>query len=268
MKLQPAEFNIKWIGSGLFNEYVHFYPSWAWISETTKGQAKQLSKWTTCREVLTSHLKKDIVGKHNNICIDHTRFALKSVYTKTSPIFRHNSIFSASDKAMETAMKILNVIEKEVGWDLTTITRLERRSFEDANKDNVIINKYIIMGPKEWMRATPLLSLYTLIIRSGWFKVFSKIEQTKDIVPMCNEIINIGSSVNKIRQHIELIGESYEYWLLLVLNEKRLFGRRKPTTIYNENDEYSGITKLITLSPDIDNITRKRWTELVKEYKK
>ena len=268
MKLLPTELSIIWINEESFEEYARFNPSLSWVGKDSKGKAEQLLRWTTCREIFTSQLKKDIVGKSNKICADHTRFALKSTYSKTSGALKHKGIFKSGDKAMETAMKMLNVIEKEAGWDLTVITKSKRKVIKNVDKDKVIINTYIIRGPKEWMRSTPVISLYTLIIRSGWFRGFSKIKQVEDIAPACKKIIDGECLIEKIRQHIELIKISYEYWLLLVLNIETLFGERLPNIIYKYNNEYSGISKLICLSHDIDGTTRERWTKLVKEYKK
>lgn len=268
MKLLPTEFSVSWLDKTDSEEYARFYPSLSWVGEDVNGKAKQLLRWTTCREIFISQLWRNIVDKQNKMCADHTRLALKSAYTKTSTIFKYKGIFRDSVKAMKTAMQMLNVIEKKAGWDLTVITKVEKKTINNANNDDVIINKYLIRGPKEWMSAPPLVSLYTLIIRSGWFREFSKIEQVEDIAPMCKKIIETTCSVAKIRQHLDLIEESYEYWLLLVLNEKALFGKRNPVIVYGRSNEYAGISKLIRLSQDIDATTRKRWAGLVKEYKK
>lgn len=268
MKLLPTEFSISWINKSESEEYARFYPSLSWVGKDINGKANQLLRWTTCREIFIANLGRDIVGKHGKMCTDHTRFALKSTYTKTSFIFKHKGIFRSSDKAMKTAMKMLNVIEKKAGWDLTVITKVEKNTIKNANNDEVIISKYLIRGPKEWMSAPPLLSLYTLVIRSGWFREFSKIEQVEDIAPMCKKIIEAPCSIDKIRQHLDLIEESYEYWLLLVLNEKALFGKRNPVIVYGRSNDHAGIAKLISLSHDIDTTTRKRWASLIKEYKK
>lgn len=268
MKLLHTEFSINWAESNNSEEYVRFHPLLSWIGRDVDGKAKQFLKWTTCREIFTSQLRKDIIGKNGNICTDYTRFALKSVYSKTSDISKHKGIFKSSDKAMETAMKLLNVIEKEAGLDLTVITKAEKKVIKNNNNGKNIINTYIIKGSKEWMKSTPVISLYTLIIRSGWFREFSKIKQVEDIAPICKKVIDAECSVVKIQQHMGLIEESYEYWLLLILNIETLFGNRTPANIYEHNDEYSGIAKLILLSHDIDSTTRKRWKKLVKGYKK
>ena len=270
MKLLHTEFSINWTEPNDSEEYARFNPSLAWIGKDVDGKAKQALRWTTCREILTSQLWRDIVGKHGNrrLCADHTRLALKSVYSKTSSIFKYKGIFRSSDKAMETAMNMLNVIEEKAGWDLTVITKSGKKIIKNHNNDEVIINKYLIRGPKEWMSATPLISLYTLIIRSGSFRALSKIKQVEDIAPMCKEIIEATCYIGKIQQHLCFVEESYEYWLLLVLNEKELFDKRTQATIYGRNNEHSGIAKLISLSHDIDVTTRKCWERLVKEYKK
>ena len=265
MKLLPAEFSVNWTMPNFSEKYARFYPSWAWIGETVNGKAKQLFRWTTCREIFTANLKRDIVGKYNNICADRTRFALKSSYSKTVKTLNHESIFKSSDRAMITAMKILNVIEKEAGWELTTITKLKRNTIKNVNGEAIIINTYFIDGPKEWMKSTPFVSLYTLIIRSGWFREFSKVKQVGDIAPICKKIIDRKCPITKVQQHLRLIDESYEYWMLLVLNQKRLFGSRKPITIYSKNNEHSGVAKLISFSQAIDKTTLKCWKKLVKK---
>lgn len=268
MKLLHTEFSINWTEPNDSEEYARFNPSFSWIGGDVDGKAKQALRWTTCREILTAQLKRDIVEKRGKLCTDHTRLALKGVYSKTSSTFKYKGIFKSSDKAMETAMNMLNIIEKKAGWDSTVITKVEKKAINHANNEKVIIDKYLIRGPKEWMSATPLISLYTLIIRSGWFRVFSKVKQVEDVAPICEQIIEAPCSVEKIQQHIYLVEESYEYWLLLVLNEKELFGGRNPNIIYGQSNDHSGIAKLISLSHDIDGTTRKRWARIVKEYKK
>lgn len=266
MKLLPTNFSVKWLPQNFFDDYARFYPSFCWVGKMAKGEAEQLTRWTTCREILTSNLRRDIVRKEDRICTDYTRLILKSSYSKESAALKYKGIFKDSHKAMETSMKILNILEKKAGWKPTTITKLERKTTTDINDVTLIVNKYIITGPKEWMRSTPLFSLYTLIIRSGWFRRFSKVKRVEDIISVCEKITSDPCDIDKIRQHQNHVRGSYNYWLLLILNEKELFGDRTPFIIYSKNHEYSGIAKLMSLSHDIDSTTRMRWTRLVKKY--
>lgn len=274
MTLPRTSFETEWIEE---IPYAKLWPLFCWVSENnhpknkTKQIAKQITSWTSCREQHINHLRRflGINGWYKlPLCTHQTRFALKKTGVSGTKASEYGGICTVYDnKAMKTAEYVLNLIEKEAGWKLTTITK-SRRSTMDLVGKKLIAHTYMVIGPAEWMNSVQLISLYLLIIRSCWFVDFFKIKKIEDIEEACKRIVNRTSRIYSLTQHIKFIKATYKYWLLLVLNKDFLIAGRSIKTLYRTNNMYGGITDLIFNKNSVDSITRKKWKELIKQYRK
>lgn len=258
MILSTTALDIKWSPI----TYISEWPFLSWISEPNyNNKAAQLTPWIVCREIHIGYLKGRFTKLVANV--NKTRFALGKTYLKKEmPPKKWAGIVSYDNRSMATAIHVLNLIEKEVGWELTTITKTKADT-----TDHLKANTYLVAGPIEWMGAIPLMSLYLLIIRSCWSIEFHRIKRIEDIKTACEKLIKKKGNTAKEKNHIADIRKNYKYWLLLILNTEFMFGGRSHKSLYAENSRTMGITALAEGSTYIDNITIKRWHILVAKGK-
>lgn len=272
MKLLPTDLKINWDLSVLKSgaTYVYIFPSFTWLGKIVDNETKQIGPWTICRELFSSRMREDILNKSKYMNTDRTCFMLKSIHSKYANSKKPDSMLKNNNVAVKAAMRVLNIIEKEAGWDLTTITKAKRIYVDPEKSDKAsIINIHVVDGPKEWIKLPALLSLYLLIIRTCWFKEFSKIKCLEDIPDACKKLAAIKHPNNlqvKIQNQLMFVNRSYLYWMLLISNQEHLCGGRKLSTIYRNSHEYAGISTLIDQTNfHNDAITLKRWKKLVEE---
>lgn len=262
MGLPSTKFKVNWVTETYPNNYsndAQILPFFTWLGKTVENEVMQLGQWTSCRELMTLRIHEDIVSETGDICTDHIRLALKCNQLKTA---HPHGLAEVGDAPLETAIRILNLIEEKAGWCPTIIARAEK----SKTKSKVVVsNVYVVIGPQEWIRSPSLISLYLLIIRSSWFKPFSDIKKIEDIIPVCKEMSKIKCDNSAMAWHIKYLSDSYKYWLLLVLNKEYLFRARSPRNIYKGSHIYAGIDKLVALSSEVDRTTRSRWKKIVKK---
>jgi len=124
---------------------------------------KQVYSWQTCRDVANDlmriHIQEDSEGKlgysykfGTNPPIDFDKLRILVSMTDFGTIghdgFKQN-LFSAK--------RVLNYYEDMAGWGKTKISTVHHSEREK--------NCWLFTGPKEWMRASFLVSLATLVIR-------------------------------------------------------------------------------------------------------
>lgn len=259
MKLPISTLDIEWTPI----MYVSEWPFLSWISKPSNNRAIELTPWNVCREIHIGYLKERFTKLITDT--NETHFALRKIYLKKEMSPRKwAGTVSYDNKSMVTATHVLNLIEKEAGWKLTTITKANKNIPNTKSHKNSI---YLINGPVEWMGAIPLISLYLLIIRSCRFIEFHRIKRIEDIKTACEKIIKKGGNTTKEENHIADIKRSYKYWLLFILNTKFMFGGRSHKNLYVKNSRLMGITELVKGSLYMDNTTRKRWHILVAKGK-
>lgn len=257
MGLPSTKFKINWTEATYSNNDAQTLPFFTWLGKTIENEVMQLGQWTSCRELMTLRIHEDIVSEIGDICTDHIRLALKYNQFKTAS---HHGLAKIGDEPLETAIRVLNLIEEKAGWCPTIITKSENSK---TKSKTVVSNVYVVIGPQGWIRSPSLVSLYLLIIRSSWFRPFSDIKKVEDIIPVCKEMSKTKCGNSTMAWHIKYLSDSYKYWLLLVLNKDHLFKKRSPRAIYKGSHIYAGIDKLIALSSEVDRTTRSRWKKLV-----
>ena len=240
--------------------YASEWPFLSWISEPNcNNKAIQITPWDNCREGHIRELKNhftELILNNKKTC-----FALRKNYLKKeTPPKQWAGVVSYNNRSIKAAIRVLNLIEKRIGWTPTTITKV---NVNGAVSKHFKFDTYLVTGPIEWMKAIPLMSLYLLIIRSCWFIEFHRIKQIEDIEIVCKQVIKKKAITIKGQKDIANIKISYKYWLLLILNAQFMFEKRNHRDLYQGNNSAMGITELVTESTYIDAITLKRWKKLI-----
>lgn len=166
--------------------YGSAFPKFA-IGDRTKNAVEAISYFTACRETLGDHFRRKI---NNNIFSSKTLDLLiwfiapgsvmvlkngKSAYVTINNKENYFEWLSTEhNESIYRALYVLNIIEKELKWKRTIIKKIAHRF---SNKHDL----YLFIASPKWMFSPPLLSLYTLIIRSGTFKNISKIKSINEL---------------------------------------------------------------------------------------
>lgn len=167
------------------NSYGSFSPFFA-LGKRVKNTVKPISHFVLCRETLGSSIRRrincnTIDTKILNLLVWFLTPDSIKVLKNGEPVYINNAkkdyleyVTSEHDKSIHRALHVLNVIEKELGWRKTVIKKVNHCL---SNRHNL----YLFIASPRWILAPPLLSLYTLIIRSGTFKNISKIKSIDEL---------------------------------------------------------------------------------------
>lgn len=120
---------------------------------------KQISRFVTCREQLCE-MPRSFLHKTNiynmfpyqKYELDMTKLRLLIAVNRTTPYTKEH-VFAAK--------KIINILEEEAGWPLSTITTVKHSLFKEDDKF------WMLTGSEKWVKVPQMLSLICLIIRVG-----------------------------------------------------------------------------------------------------
>lgn len=216
--------------------YINISPTFTWMTEPIFITTKQCTVNDTCRELSAANFR-DRVKKINNkllinkISTKKLRLLLTVRCNCTISKKRFNANVSKDMKWVLEAVRVLNVFEKYMGWSLTEIREVKKR---------ILIRKrqrmYLFTGPNKWLKSSPLISLYTLIIRSaeqkGMYKEFKDVSDYKQIK------FGKGTMTGDIKN----VHNSYEKWKLILDNYDYLFDYRSVTESSEFINGFQGIS--------------------------
>ena len=156
-----------------------------------------------------------------------------------------------NDKSIRSALNILNIMEKEVGWKLTTITKLEDKSI------------YMVIGPREWNHMPQLASIYLLILRVSKAIDFTKAKTIMEIEKACAKYIVTTENKLSTRSNFDMlqVKKSYKHWITLLLNKDKVMGKRLMRTLYKNNVSTNGMDALMRNTAD--STTLKNWNKVI-----
>ena len=226
------------------------------IGNRTKNIVKAVSYFVSCRETLGDSLRRKV----NNSLIDTKALNLLIWFTapgavavlkngKSIRITENNKenyfewLSARHNKAIYRALYVLNVIEKELRWKRTTVKKVVH-SF--SNKHSL----YLFTASSKWMFSPPLLSLYTLIIRSGTFKNISRVKSINKLSAAYNK--TTGKDVSNQNTDIMFLKEISPRLEKFFVNINKIYKGRDQKTNFSKSileqgqhpfDE--GITKLV-----------------------
>ena len=157
------------------------------IGDRTKNTVEAVSYFVICRETLGDQFRHKV---SNNLLNSKTLnlliwfIAPESVMVLTNGKSTYITINNKENyfewlstehsESIYRALYVLNIIEKELKWKRTIVKKIAHRF---SNKHDL----YLFIASPKWMFSPPLLSLYTLIIRSGTFKNISKIKSINEL---------------------------------------------------------------------------------------
>lgn len=157
---------------------------------------------------------------------------------------RHN-------ESIYRTLYVLNIIEKELKWKRTTIKKVVHHF---SNKHDL----YLFVASPKWMFSPPLLSLYTLIIRSGTFENISKIKSINELSIAYNKTTE--RHVSNQNTDIAFLKEISPHLEKFLVNINKIYKGRNRKTNFDKSvlgNNYGsfneGITKLMngTTSDDL-----------------
>lgn len=151
------EVEIKWLDNLAITQSK--LPFFAWASKNNE----QASQYHTCRDRLTICAR---AGLHNMnyssyrttlmppMCFDETRLLITAPYEKIQKHFL--------DTGMAKLLELLHSAEYQMGLDRKT------EIFKVSNENCHIKSNggaYLLVADSLWMRSTPMISMYTLLVR-------------------------------------------------------------------------------------------------------
>ena len=107
----------------------------------------------TCREVINSTIRKIRAG----MCNGSTKFDKVRLLV----FYRDSKNKHRCDKT--DVLKVLNCIEKEKGWK---ITRVHKVDMDMPEAERVYTDSFLFVGPKQWVASPYMMGIYMLLIRS------------------------------------------------------------------------------------------------------
>jgi len=207
------------------------------LERVRNGVVAQITDLVFCREVFIEDLydlvddgEVGFLNKPIMVCVskDNRSNVSDPVYKATS-----REII----KQLTSAVRALNVMEKHLGWKLSTLYKCKSPALRKNDT-----HAFTVVGSKRWLKSSALISIYLLMLRLGKFGVaLSKIKKVSDL-EKCAEFLvdNHGKSSDT-----KLFLESYKYWRLVLENYRKLFCYAPTHEMYCYTFEVPGISSLI-----------------------
>lgn len=156
MELPKAE--VDWLSHNEIG--VLLAPHFAWVSQSNR----QASWLNSCRDRLTSSAYAGLHGRRFHsyrtpymppICYDEMRLLITGVYENNQKIF-------LEDGGVAKLLDLLHSAERQIGMEQQTlIYEVTNLMYHHRSNGGV----YILQSDPLWMRATPMISMYCLLIR-------------------------------------------------------------------------------------------------------
>jgi len=251
-KIQKAVYTLNF--NGFYSKFhdPYTYLDIAFCVAPTKGKiVKQVTPHTSCRETLAGYLFSQFTSNNN-------RYYMKSKCdiptNKTVLVIRKHIPELVNEWSHETknnnkckevvekargpfeqrilkGLKILNTLERKHGWPITKVYMLENKSPKhDGKEQGITCLTYMLIGSNKWIMASPMLSMFILIIRSG-YTITENFNSYSSMMKAIKESIEKARSGDKY--HIKV---TYKYWDLLMANYSKLFRNLKISTNYNKSE--------------------------------
>ncbi len=229
-------------------------------SDIENGSVKQLFTTAGCREGVIANYRRCVTGKDNANAPSKRRTSLMVWIGKGNQTHPHKADGSSGrmnitygeylKKCMDTAVLILNALEKRNKWLRTQVYE----TTHSLNKSNVI---YYFRGSRWWQYAPHTLSMYMLIIRLSKHPNLHKLRKNSSVDTIIKAITSINSGNDS--GHAKTAGN----WVPLLDNRKTIYKGRELVDNWNAVSSGSeGIRRLTDQDAD-DKQTLKRFKEVL-----
>lgn len=170
------------------------------------------------------------------------------------------------DAWMLRAVKVINVLEKYLGWSLT---HMAKDKSQDATGKEFKSNVYVFTASPKWLRSPQLISLYLLLVRISTVKSFGKVASLDDLVKM---MIGFNRRELSTNEEAGLGGDDADYatmiapYLKKVLDnlDKLFFSRTLYHNHYAQNGCYGIYSLIENKALGGDDYIRRRYKEFCK----
>lgn len=233
---------------------------------TKEDELYQCHSWVKCRDFLHDAVRTMLTGKKSQI------YGFNFAKDNNPAISMNNIQFLVSNKQINSALemkKILNVslklinhFEKVAGQKLSTLKKVK------PDKISGYTHVWLITGPKFWLSAPHLVSLYTFLLRLGSKNI--KFKDSKSLKESLRVLAKQDNKENDIRylkdtwNKLEIIVQNHEY--LAKLNKEgfsELYFSDTPIGSFHNNSGIVSACKAATWSIEFN----KRVLKLLKENK-
>jgi len=276
-----------------------WYLKWAGLAQTIwegleyaflSEDDRQCGPFVYCKEFLVdavwsqiNNTPISIYGFHFNpntdppVCLTSCRILLRN---------RHDK--EGFDKRIRKMLKFINAIEEDMGWNLSTLEKCDN----SPNK-NYYGNVYLLVSPANWLHAPPLVSMLTLLIRSGmaydgklpWWVHLNQIRMKKIKVYQKRDADHLGQAWSAIVDLVETkcarLGsdiasnwppvELIEFWWMHeasgIVSLSTGAARRVNRDWYRKRVKYSELPAKAIFKIEKDFLPEKRYMKLIPIYK-
>lgn len=196
---------------------------YAFVSSPKDGN-RMCHWWVKCRDFLQDALRNQLTGRNDQIYgfayrpkddppvdTETTRIMVKRIPKPASETLRKEF-----DEMMISGLKLINFYEKKYSFKpLSTITRVDHDDYP-----------YLFVGPGVWSQGSVMISIYTFLIRLGYFK--PAFTDEKSLMAAYDKIIGNGQQTNDTR-YLRTVYKNLDPALVNI--EKHLFVQKGKTKI-------------------------------------
>lgn len=236
-------------------------PSFSWFGPKVEGKFVQVTGWHGCRETFASEVRRFNTGLsggwHYERDLDarQTRIAVGRKHQNPKDESQAAKMLAADIKWMKESVRLLNILEKYLGWGLT---RVYKCSDECVNMKGAYV--YLFIGSPKWMRAPQLLSLYLLTIRLGRLhtrtKIFKRFEDLESLDAACQKIRLGGQAASDLMW----FKNTNRWWKLMLDNVQELFFETPLKDNYRANMGTNGIQEFVRGNMSAD--FKRKWANI------
>lgn len=261
------------VSRAIVNEIL--YPSNKWgfciLDKAKNGEVRATDhSFVYCREFLIDKYRGLVMSKARKPVLDFSKSRLLFLFKHKGP--RSLKIQTPKlEKNLKRGVKAVNIIEKKLGWSLT---KVYKATLPEDWKEALFIG-YVIIGPAKWTYAPALVSLYTLILRSGGHTFWDKFRffTPKNLESCVDHFRKTRSGTPKVavgcgNSDYGHIADTRKLWIPLLKNSDEIFFERTQKENYKGVKGYQGIKQLSVGMGQTETISRvRKFVELPIKFK-
>lgn len=240
----------------MYNTYL-----FAWVNKNIDNVVNQVGGWHFCRELLISEIHRYL--RLNGYLIWPYSLEIDFTQLKLCVRIRQSSTNLVElEKNFDEIVRVLNIFENKYNWPTTEILK-----FRDL--ENTSLN-VIFLGPKEWLVAPQILSLFLFIVRlvGNQRKIFEEFKNVEDLKKIATLFHKNCCRTEDVKSFLDI----YHAWPAVFNNYDILFnteGSFEKSLIHNytENTHFNGIHNLIIYKVITRNLIM-TWRNILKNERK
>ena len=231
----------------------------------------QSHEWVQCRDFLLDAVKAMLVeksskiynfiyefGKNPAIDLEEIKILVSQKGLKNGRVFRND---------LTSALRLINYYESLIGEKLSTIKQVQG----DPETNYKFV--WLITGPKFWISAPHLISLYTFLIRLGHkritFKTGSELKKKLKHIADTNANDNDSRYLKDLWSKLDLIVRNNNKIVKYQLSGfSSLYFEKKSITEFHNTSGIVSVCKATTCSPEFNEKIKDIFKEIYKSGKK